>query len=187
MKSMQWSVVLWAAALLCGCGRPARNLTTRVTVPPIPPQQVMATACSVLEQMHFHIDKADPNQGYILTAPLPGAQWFEFWRQDNIGWEAALEANLQSLRRTVELHLIPTDSSARLTCRVKVERLSFPNQPIVSSAQAYRMLAAGTPTIQRLQLYDNQRNRMAWLDLGTDRQLATRICHRIEARLSALR
>lgn len=185
MKPNQWAVLLCFTVLLSGCSHPAGTEPTGISVQSIPTGELMTTACDVLEQMHFHIDKADPNQGFIRTAPLPGAQWFEFWRQDNVGLKASLEANLQSLRRTVELHWIPAQPSAQLTCTVKVQRLTFPTQPIVSSAQAYRMLAAGTPTIQHLQLNENQRAQMAWLNLGDDPKLAALICQRIKSRLSA--
>ncbi len=47
--------------------------------------QAMQTAEDVLSRMHFTIDKSDAEQGIIRTRPLPAAQFFEFWRSDNVG------------------------------------------------------------------------------------------------------
>ncbi len=185
MKTVIVVVSLIGLGLLVGCSEVPNASTSPSTlaIHTNSNQVVMDSACNILEQMHFKIDKADLNQGLIRTVPLSGAQWFELWRQDNVGWDAHLEANLQSLRRTVEIHLTPADQPERLECRVTIERLSFPTQPIVSSAQAYRMLAAGTSDIQRLELHEDQKQQMAWLDLGDDNALAAAICDRIQTQL----
>ena len=59
----------------------------------------------VLTRMHFAIEKLDAEQGVVKTRPLRGAQFFEFWRSDNVSSYDCEEANLQSVRRTVELRV----------------------------------------------------------------------------------
>lgn len=184
MKTVSAVVLILGLGLTTGCSPPPVTSGPTLALEAHSTEVVMVAACTVLEHMHFTIGKADPDRGLIRTTPLSGAQWFELWRQDNVGRENTLEANLQSLRRTVEIQLIPADQPERLECHVLAERLSFPTQPIVSSAQAYRMLAASTSSIQRLELHEDQNQEMAWLDLGDDKQLAGAICDRIQARLN---
>lgn len=185
---MKIASALALLVFMAGCSQPTptKNAVPTISVSPYSAQDIITLACDELESLHFHIDKADPDQGILRTAPLSGAQWFELWRQDNVGLNAHLEANLQSLRRSVELSLTPTDHPQQLQCRVKVERLSFPTQTVASSTQTYRMLTKGTSDIQRLELNKNQEKQMAWQDLGDDPQLAQIICNRIKAKLTDL-
>jgi len=79
----------------------------------------------------------------------------------------------------VELHLEPDAGQVRLTCAVRVQRLSLPENEVASVSQAYRMYSKSTPTLQRLELGPAQKERLAWIDLGEDAALATRILKRI--------
>ncbi len=66
---------------------------------------LMEVAEDVLAGMYFTIEKADVDSGLIRTRPLPGAQFFEFWRSDNVGTDNTLAANLHTIRRTVTLDI----------------------------------------------------------------------------------
>ncbi len=134
---------------------------------------------TALRKMHFVIEKADPVRGVVRTKPLSGAQFFEAWRSDNVGLAQIAEANIHTIRRTVELHLEPHAGQVRLTCAVRVQRLSLPENEVASVSQAYRMYSKSTPTLQRLELEPAQKERLAWIDLGEDTALATRILKRI--------
>ncbi|UCG56981.1 MAG: hypothetical protein JSU70_19215 [Phycisphaerales bacterium] len=154
-------------------------------------REVMEIAEDVLADMHFTIEKADVDTGFIRTKPLQGAQFFELWRGDTIGTFNSLEANLHSVRRTVELHIaeLPGENGAKLRarCYVKVQRLSLPEHQVSSSAHAYRMFSESTSSTQRLQLRPEQQTGMAWIDLGNDTKLATEILNRTSSRLDARR
>ena len=158
----------------------------------------MEIAEAVLTRMYFTIDKFDPNSGVIITRPLPGAQFFEFWRNENIGTKNWINSNLHSIRRTVEINFVPspaysvlrkeskelgTQNSERRTkisCTVKIQRLSMPARQVTSSARAYEMFSRSNPTLQRLQLNPEQERKMAWVDMGTDTELEREIVKRIE-------
>jgi hypothetical protein len=139
----------------------------------------MSEAKDVLGRMHFVIEKADPQQGLIRTKPLSGAQFLEFWRSDNVGPIQTLEANLHTLRRSVELRFRPGPDHLAIDCAVKVQRLSLPENEVASVSQAYRMHSRSTATVQRLELEPWQQERLAWIDLGDDPLLAQRILKRI--------
>ena len=82
---------------------------------------LMEVAEDVLAGMYFTIEKADAQNGLIRTRPLPGAQFFEFWRSDNIGTDNTIAANLHTIRRTVTLDISQQDRScvSAAKCRPK--------------------------------------------------------------------
>jgi hypothetical protein len=122
-------------------------------------------------------------QGIIRTRPLPGAQFFEFWRSDNVGTENSVEANLHSLRRAAELSLTEQNAQLCIGCNVKVQRLSLPEFEVSSSSRAYEMFSKSTAKMQELILHHEQEREMEWLDMGQDTRLSTEILKRIEAKL----
>jgi len=143
----------------------------------------MEVAEDVLAEMHFNIEKADIDSGLIRTRPLPGAQFFEFWRSDNVGSENSLAANLHTIRRTVELNISQRDGELCLGCDVRVQRLSIPERQLSSSSRVYQLFSESNPSLQRLTLNPEQKEEMAWINLDNDTRLAAEILKRIEARI----
>jgi hypothetical protein len=175
--------IVW---LLAGCAEQQQSKTIeKICVPNAQKQQAMEIAENVLGQMHFTVAKADAEQGLIRTRPLPGAQFFEFWRSDNVGMDNFLEANLHSVRRTVELDISEQAKHLCIGCDVHVQRLSLPEHEVSSSARAYEMFSRSTARMQELRLRPSQEKEMVWLDMGLDLRLSTGILKRIEARLEA--
>ncbi|MHC4657225.1 MAG: hypothetical protein ACYS91_19740 [Planctomycetota bacterium] len=145
--------------------------------------QAMQMAEDVLGRMHFTIAKADAEQGIIRTKPLPAAQSFEFWRSDNVGSFNSTEANLHSIRRTAELGISRQGGQLCIICDVKVQRLSLPERQVTSSGRSYEMFTPSDQSMQVLELHPEQKKDMAWIDLGSDKQLATNILKQIEKQL----
>jgi hypothetical protein len=142
----------------------------------------------ILARMHFEIEKYDTETGYIKTRPLEGAQFFEFWRSDNIGAQNWLLGNLHSIRRTVEINVDPVLRSTAndekyIDCIVHIQRLSMPEQEITSSARAYAMFSRSSPALQTLRLNPEQQRDMAWIDLGRDKELENEIIKRIKTKI----
>jgi hypothetical protein len=197
-------MLLTGSLCLLGCGQPdaspppARTLRAE----DVTTAQVLQAAEDVLTRMQFPIEKLDAEQGVVRTRPLRGGQFFELWRGDNASPSAWTEANLQSIRRSVEVRvkgeaagrrpetggadsLQPAASSPLwIECEVSVQRLSLPENEIAGVSQAYRIHTPSTPTIQRIAVTPQQQAAMAWIDLGPDRELAARILERIEQRLA---
>jgi hypothetical protein len=176
--------ILMGILALAGCAKKYQRQTTeQIHVSDIDKAETMELAEDVLAQLHFTIDKADFDCGLIRTRPLPGAQFFEFWRGDNVGGDNNLLANLHTIRRTVELDISQQENKICIGCHVKVQRLSMPEREITSSARAYEMFSRSSPSLQRLTLNPEQAKATTWVDLGSDMLLATEILKRIEERI----
>jgi len=147
---------------------------------------LMEVAEDVLANMYFTIDKTDADSGLIRTMPLPGAQFFEFWRSDNVGVDNTLAANLHTIRRAVTLDISQQGKELRIGCNVQAQRLSLPERQVSSSARVYGMFSLSSPSLQRLKLNPAQKKEMAWIDLGRDSRLEAEILKRIETRIVRL-
>jgi hypothetical protein len=166
-----------------GCSRPYKGeLTDQIQLSNIDKAETMKLAEDVLSQLHFPIDKADAESGLLRSRPLSGAQFFEFWRGDNVGAGNGLQANLHTIRRTVELDVTQRADKIRVSCSVKVQQLSLPERKITSSAGMYSMFSSSTPSLQKLALNPEQRTAATWIDLDNDKPLAAEILRRIERR-----
>ncbi len=146
----------------------------------------MQAGQDVLAKMHFIIEKADADAGLIRTRPLSGAQFFEFWRTDSVGGFNSSEANLHSIRRTVELRLSKKGQELCIDCDARTERLSLPEQEVTSSARAYELFSKSSPSFQRMRLNPVQETGIAWVNLGKDRDLALEVLGRIQKQISKL-
>ncbi len=172
--------LMTCALVLAGCARQQRQTPTgQIYVPDIGKAETMKAAEQVLAEMHFPIEKVDVRSGYIRTRPLPGAQFFEFWRSDNVGGENSLQANLHTIRRTAELDISRRGSRVRIDCNVRVQRLSLPER----GARAYGMFTRSSPSLQKLKFDAKQKKDMAWIDLDEDILLAEEILRRIEKQI----
>ena len=177
---------LMACALaIAGCAEQQQNLTDSIHIPESSGKaETMELVEDVLSKMHFSIEKADIESGLIRTRPLPGAQFFEFWREDNVGTDNALLANIHTIRRTVEIDIVQQEGQFRIDCNVVVQRLSLPERESFSSARAYQMYSRSSPSLQKLRFDPEQEEGIAWSNLGKDEQLAAEILRRIEKQIS---
>lgn len=178
------SVVL---LVLAGCAETQQyQAIKQVCVADIGKAELIQAAKETLNKMHFTIAKADTEQGYIRTQPLSGAQFFEFWRKDNVGPSNWIEANLHSIRRTVELQTSSVQGKLCIDCNVKVERLNLPERQISSSSQAYKMFSESTPSMQSFNLSEEQKRSMSWINLGSDPKLQTEILKSLKEQIAKL-
>lgn len=169
-----------AAVLLTGCSQPQQVVSADpVCLPQISVVQAMEAARTVLDRMQFSIEKYDPEVHYIRTRPLSGAQVFEFWRQDNASAAAVAQANLQSIRRIVEIEAVPSPERTCIECRVYVQQLSMPETPLKSTRWMAGTFTDSSTSYQTLQLDSAQIKRMEWLDKGVDRDLEQKILSKL--------
>jgi hypothetical protein len=169
------------AIFLAGCGSEQAQPSEPICLSAVKVGAVMTEAEDVLERTNFVIDKADTEQGYIRTQPLTGAQAFEFWRKDNVGQFNTAEANLQTVRRTVEINVANRDSLVCADCVVTVERMSLPESGPAGTGRT-SMLLSRNSSFQRLELSPSQQASMTWIDLGRDVRLESEILGRLKAR-----
>lgn len=175
------------ALILAGCAEPHRyEAVEQICLSDTSKAEAMQTIEDVLGEMHFTIAKSDAELGVIRTRPLAGAQFFEFWRKDNIGAFNAAEANLHTIRRITECSLKQQGTQLCIHCNVNTQRLRLPEREIRSRSRAYGIFSQSGRSRQTLKLHDEQRQSMAWVDLGQDKQLATVILKRIENKITKI-
>jgi hypothetical protein len=168
---------------LAGCGTEQAQPSEPVCLSGAQEAKVMTEAEDVLERMNFVIDKADSEHGYIRTQPLTGAQAFEIWRKDNVGQFNTSEANLQTIRRTVEINVANRDSLVCADCIVTVERMSLPESGPAGSGQTSMLFGRRAASMHRLELTPRQKASLTWIKLGRDSRLETKILEQLKARL----
>jgi len=173
-----------AAMFFTGCGGQQQfKEIKQVCVEGMEETKAVQAAEDVLSEMHFTIDKADAKQGFVRTRPLSGAQFFEFWRKDNVGKFNFAEANLHSIRRIVEMNMSRQGGQLCINCNVKVQRLNLPEREnVAGSARAYEMFSSSDQVMQNLKVNPEQKKQMGWVDLGDDPKLAAEILSRLEKR-----
>ena len=176
-----YKLLFWACALvfLTGCSNPQAKQIDKICLPGLTITKAMELSEGVLRDFNFAVNKEDPNTGYISTRPLPGGQFFEFWRKDNVGSYNQLQSSIQSIRRTVELKMDEQAGSLCVACNVKLERLSLSEPPEeVRGLQFDRFTGRRIRTAaMKMELEPGQ---AAWVDLGTDTILESVILERIE-------
>jgi hypothetical protein len=146
-------------------------------------ESAMEAAQAVLTGMHFEIEKYDLDARYIRTRPLSGAQFFEVWRQDNASASATAQANLYSLRRIAELDFTTQGAATCVQCRVGVQRLSMPEEPIEGMGRVAGSITESGSSLQTLEVDPGKLEKIEWLDAGGDPSLERRILERIEKRI----
>ncbi len=184
-------VLLICALMAAGCAQPSARPKVIVQGSDLYIEQeqrietddLIEVAEDVLTGMHFTIEKADVKSSLIRTRPLSGAQFFEFWRSDNVGADNTLAANLHTIRRTVTLDISQQNRELHIGCEVQAQRLSLPQRQVSSSARVYGMFSQSSRSLQRLKLNPEQKREMAWIDLGRDSRLEAEILKRIETQI----
>ena len=173
--------------LLCGCAQ-----YSQTTFPPetvclqnVENEEAMETAQDILARMHFVVEKYDFDAGIIRTKPLRGAQFFEFWRSDNVDPVSSAQANIHSIQRTVTLKFSTEPEGICVDCNVAVRRLSIPEKKITGVSHSASMFTRADRSIQRLMLNPEQQEQMAWIDLGSDAALETKIIELIRQKIQS--
>ncbi len=180
-KMSLYKLFFWACALagLAGCTSQNAKQIDKVCLPGLTAEKAIAISEGVLRDFNFSISKEDPNEGYISTRPLPGGQFFELWRKDNVGSYNQLQSSVQSVRRTVELKMDEQAGSLCVACNVKLERLCLTEPPEeVRGLEFDRFTGRRIKTAAlKMELEPGQ---AFWVDLGRDTKLESVILEKIE-------
>lgn len=167
-----------------GCGQ-SRQLdrTGPICLESVSKEAVFSAAERALAGMQFAIEKSDIQAGQIITFPLRGGQFFEFWRGDNASLADTAEASLHSLQRIAEVRIEAEGDEVCVNCRVLVRRLSVPERPVEGTARAGGIFTEGGIRRQSLQMRQPVLAEAEWVSLGTDPALEAKILRSIEKRV----
>ncbi len=175
--------LVFAMFVLAGCSQQAQVPTSQpLCVTSLDRSNTLEVAQDILTEMHFVIEKYDLEKGIILTRPLRGAQFFEFWRKDNAGFENKRLANMHSIMRTAELNIDEKDGQNCLTCKVDVKRISVEERPVTQVSALSNVYTGGSAGAQRLKI----KGQYDWIDMGNDTALESKILQRIGGRITKL-
>lgn len=183
MKKICTLILVIAAVFLQGC-KEDQIVPQPKCLAGIDTQTAMKAAEKVLVRMDFVIDKSDANLALMTTRPLTGAQFFEFWRKDNVGGYNTALSSMGTLQRTAQLSFKEQNGSDCIDCVVKVQRLSLPEKEIDSAGRTYSMFSKSSSMEERLSINKDQRNKMEWIDIGRDNALEKRILNYIEIQIN---
>jgi hypothetical protein len=185
MKMMERRLIALCLPLLVisGCCTAPKDAKVISISTPARSDAAFKAAQTVLENMHFDIEKADPNAGVISTRPLSAGQFFELWRSDTVGCYNFLESNTSSIIRTAEITVTPAEQGTKMTCAVSTRRLDMPSQEANSSTDAFGLFTKNAGGLQSLTLNRTTRAGARWVDLGYDERLENRILERIQDRI----
>ena len=172
-------VLLCSCALICSCGKNSQIDQVDPVCTSADKARLIQASQTVLGKMNFQIAKLDTDAGLIITKPLESAKFFELWRSGNVGKYNKQNANLHSTRKIVRLTTTKGTSGLCLNCDVQVQKLSLPESDIDTS-QVYRVHSEGRYETPDLDLTDEQKKNMTWINLGPDNVLATEILEQIK-------
>lgn len=174
-----------AAGLLGGC-------EVKYTQPQAQPKSLSAAeedfeavwqaARTTLRRHHFELDRQDRRAGVITTVPMTGMHFFEFWREDAARPADYAESTVQTIYRTAQVTVRPTQPQAetyQANVQVFLSRSSRGTPQVTSTSEAYSLFSMGRDRRARrrfLEASDWARHREGGLvDLGNDRSLEAKL------------
>ena len=174
-----------AAAVMLGgcCAKQCEKPINKICTQGVDRQTAMAAAQRTLEDMHFLIEKADANAGYISTRPLAAGQFFEVWRSDTVGCENFAEANLHSVTRIAEIDMSGPDGEVCIECKVATRRLSMSQREVSNATELPGVFTQSSGGLQTVKLNKEQQKAAVWMDMGPDANLQARILERIKKQI----
>ena len=180
MKKCMLMILVGLIGFCLGCEKQVQmEETMPVCIDSDSMDHLFSAAESVLTGMQFQIDKSDRQARQIITRPLRGGQFFEFWRSDNATGADVAESSLHSIQRIAEVRFDWADGMACANCRVYVRRLSMPDQPI-GAGDASAMFTESSSHLQTLQLQPGVEEQIEWIHFGNDPALEQVILQKIQ-------
>ena len=142
------SVLLVLTLAACGCARHTRPLVRPAELSQAEKnfQAVWDAAAEVLVSYRFTVDQRDRRAGLIITEPLAGRHFFEWWRRDEVTASGALENTVQPIYRVASVHINKAgDGSYSPVVTITVSRrLAMPKSRKAPTREDFLVLGVGT-------------------------------------------
>ncbi len=146
--------------------------------------EVWNAATDTLDRYGFEIAYQDRRTGVIRTRPITGKHWFEFWRKDAASDFARKESTLQTIYRSAEVRIVPSDQEKdEFDVRVvaKAVRSSRPVIQVTSTSEAFDLFSYGNRMRTDWRSEDGEIQTI--VPLGEDEALAEQLRQDILSRL----
>lgn len=157
-------LILMAAAALTACQtRPAplpRGAESNPILVDADYDVLFAGARAVLRDHRFTIFREDPRRGEIVTEPMTGQQFWEYWRADSAGLYNTLESSMHTILRTIDVRVYPARDEQDqpipgrqyLEVRAYTDRLSQPERAMTAVNQLPTTYKVGRGLTNALEL-----------------------------------
>jgi len=175
-------ISLWAL----GCTAPAKPTSStvgRVMIETADDYDFLWDAVgSALRQHNFRLDRQDRLAGVITTYPETSASGFELWRHQPQPAYYWLESNLQTIQRSVTVHIKPEANNMAHDVDVQVARYRYnlEERQVDNPALAMRTFSNAAPTTSGKLVKPSESGE--WIPLGRDAQMEESVLSSILAR-----
>ncbi len=181
MRAILKISIVALAVIICGCtaakdSQPVydRDVTAvkSTVVKDTGVEDAMNGSRAMLGGMGFRFDKFDTDGGYLRTEPLGGSQFFELWRDENVGAYNAAMANVNSIARIVEMNFKAAGQSVYVDCRANIMQLSLETGDLDGVSDMKNAFTKSSGGFQRLSLKSGDAR---WINLGRDVMLEDKV------------
>ncbi|NIA07389.1 MAG: hypothetical protein GWP14_07120 [Actinobacteria bacterium] len=185
MMNRTIAITILLTAMLIGCTEQRRPRWQAIAVEQASFDDIWTVCLASLKDRGLSVDRQDRRFGLIVSEPVVGKQFFEFWRGDTASSDDLLTSSLHTVRRIVSIHVV---SQGPLQFEVRVEaqaqRVSIPSDQLDSTAEAFEMIRAhGVPAAPSRRDYARPQAEPIWVDIGREHALEQYILEDIARRL----
>jgi len=180
------TITMLLTAMLVGCTEQRKPRWEAIVVEHASFDDVWTTCLASLQDRGLSVDRQDRRFGLIVSEPVVGKQFFEFWRNDAVTSDDTLTSSLHTVRRIVSIHVV---SQGPMHFEVRVEaqaqRANIPGDQLDNTAEAFEMIRAhGVPASPSRGDYARPQAEMLWVDIGREHALEQYILEDITRRLT---
>ena len=188
MKSRNIIIVMTILlpAMLIGCTEQRRPTQDTIAVVKQYSFDDVWTVClTSLEDRGLQVDRQDRRFGLIVSEPIVGKQFFEFWRGDAVTSDDTLTSSLHTVRRIVSIQVVSQGPmNFEVSVQAKAQRVSIPADQLDNTAEAFEMLRRhGVPASPSRRDYARPRSEPVWVDIGREHALEQYILEDIANKL----
>ena len=185
-RTITVAITILLAATLIGCAEQRRTNQEFVAVVQQFSFDDVWTAClASLEDRGLTVDRQDRRFGVIVSEPVVGKQFFEFWRNDAVSSDDTMTSSLHTVRRIVSISVVSQGPGQfEVSVEAQAQRASIPADQLDNTAEAFEMLRSqGVPASPSRRDYVRPQTEPVWVDIGREHALERYILEDIARRL----
>ena len=150
-------------------------------------EQVWDACLTSLEDRGLQVDRRDRRFGLIVSEPVVGKQFFEFWRNDTADSDELLNSSLHTIRRVVTIRIAKQGPMQfQVNVEAHAQRVSLPGDQLDNAAEAFELLGRqGVPTSPSRGDYIHPRAEPIWVEIGREDALEQALMRDIVRRLKS--
>jgi len=154
-------------------------------------EAVWQASKQVLRKYFFEIDSEDRRAGLIVTRPMTGKHFGEFWRKDAAGDKDLAEGTIQTIYRQARITIEPIDPNKtdfRAGVEVRTSRSNRREVQVSTVSDAYDLFKRpGNSNTRKQRLDSEQREADQITELGRDKRLEALIAEDIAAAVPVIK